>query len=64
MVADLADEGLHSKVDLRVLAKVRLGGEARSTLRAHMRLRLVKRRVSPVSRLWRGEQCERGVLRL
>ena len=49
MVADLADEGLHSKVDLRVLAKVRLGGEARSTLRAHVRLRLVKRRVSPVS---------------
>ena len=49
MVADLADEGLHSKVDLRVLAQVRLGGEARSTLRAHVWLRLVKRRVSPVS---------------
>ena len=64
MVADLADERLDSKVDLRVLAKVRLGGEARSTLRANVRLRLVKRRVSPVSRLWQGEQCERGVLRL
>ena len=49
MVADLADERLHCKVDLRVLAQVRLGGEARSTLRANVRLRLVKRRVSPVS---------------
>ena len=64
MVADLADERLHCKVDLRVLAQVRLGGEARSTLRANVRLRLVKRRVSPVSRLGRGEQGERSVLRL
>ena len=53
MAADLADERLHRQVDFGVLAQVGLGREACSALRAHVRLRLVKRRVASVALLGR-----------
>jgi len=49
MTANLTDEGLHRQVYLGVLAQVRLGCEAGSTLWTHVRLGLIKGRVSSVS---------------
>ena len=56
MVTDLADEGLHRQVDLRVLAQVGLGRKPRPTLRAHVRFCLIERRVSPVAGLGARQQ--------